>query len=88
MSTRAFLVLAIVVLLLAAGSSGIGALKRAPAFVRSVIDLLVIVAAVRIGLSVAIILFDTTFANITFPIAAGVLAAAVILWLRYQNRKD
>lgn len=77
MSTRAFLVVALVVLLLALSSSGIGAVRRAPGFVRTVIDLLVIAAAVRIGLSIAIIAFDSTAANVAVPLACGIAAAAL-----------
>lgn len=86
MGARAFLVIALVVLLIAAGSSGIGAVRRAPTFIRNVIDALVVVAAVRIGLSVALLAFDSTVVNYAIPIAAGLLAAALLFWMRRRER--
>lgn len=86
MGARAFLVIALVVLVIAAGSSGLGAVRRAPAFIRNVIDALVVVAAVRIGLSVALIAFDSTLANYAIPIATGLLTAAVLFYLRRRDR--
>lgn len=86
MGARAFLIIAAVVLLLAVSSSGTGAVRRAPAFIRNVIDALVIVAAVRIGLSVAILALDSTLANIAIPIAAGLVAAAALLAMRLRGR--
>lgn len=85
MGARVFLVIALIVLLLGATTSGTGAVKRAPAFVRNVIDALVIVAAVRIGLSVAILAFDSPAANVAIPIAAGLLAAASLLAMRLRR---
>lgn len=86
MGARAFLIVAAVVLLLAVSSNGTGAVRRAPAFVRNVIDALVVVAAVRIGFSVAIIAFDSALANVAIPLVAGVLAAAVLLAMRLRKR--
>lgn len=77
MTTRVFLVIALIILLSAVAGSGLGAVKRAPAFVRTVIDVLVIAAAVRIGLSIAIIVFDSTFTNVAIPLACGLAAGAL-----------
>jgi glucose uptake protein GlcU len=87
MGARVILVIALIVLLLGVTSSGTGVIKRAPAFVRNVIDALVIVAAVRIGLSVAILAFDSTVANYAIPIATGLLAAGILLWMRRRERR-
>lgn len=84
MGARVFLIIALIVLLLGVGGSGTRAVKRAPAFIRNVIDALVVVAAIRIGLSIALLAFDSTLANIAIPIAAGVLAAATLLMMRFR----
>lgn len=81
-----FLIVALIVLLLGVSSSGTGAVKRAPAFIRNVIDALVIVAAVRIGLSVAVLAFDSTIANVALPLAAGLLTALVLLTIRVRRQ--
>jgi hypothetical protein len=47
--------------------------------VRRVLDVLVILAAVRIGISVAIIAFDLSPASYAIPIAFGLIAAATSL---------
>lgn len=86
MGARAFLVIALIVLLLAAGGSGLSAVRRAPVLIRTVLDLLVVFAAVRIGLSVALLAFDSTTANYAIPIAAGLLTASVLFYLRRRDR--
>ena len=60
-------------------ASGLGAVRRAPAMVRRFLDLLVILAAVRIGFSVAIIAFDLSPVSYAIPIAFGLVAAATSL---------
>lgn len=87
MGARGFLVVALVVLVLAVGSSGTGAVKRAPTFVRNVIDALVIVAAVRISLSVAILGFDSKLANVALPLVTGLLTALVLIAIRWRERR-
>lgn len=84
MGARAFLVIALIVLLLGVGGSGTRAVKRAPAFIRNVIDALVVVAAIRIGLSIALLAFDSTLPNIAIPVTAGVLALAILLAMRLR----
>ncbi len=77
MGPRVFLIFAGLLLLATWATSGLGALKRAPAIVRRILDVLVIAAAVRIGLSVAIIAFDLSLASYAIPVAFGLLAAGV-----------
>ena len=77
MGARTFLVLAGLLLLATWATSGLGAIKRAPEVVRRILDVLVIAAAVRIGLSVAIIAFDLSPASYAIPVAFGLLAAGV-----------
>lgn len=86
MGARALLIIALIVMLLGVTSSGTGIVKRAPAFVRNLIDALVIVAAVRIGLSVAILAFDSTFANIALPLTAGLLTALILIAIRVRRQ--
>jgi hypothetical protein len=86
MGARALLIIALIVLLLGVTTSGTGVFKRAPAFIRNVIDALVIVAAVRIGLSVAVLAFDSTIANVALPLAAGLLTTVVLLTIRVRRQ--
>jgi hypothetical protein len=78
MSARGFLILGIVVLLVAWAASGTGLLGRASAFLRLLVGVLFVLAAVRIGLSIAILAFDLSPLSLLIPIAFGVLA----WWLR------
>ncbi len=79
MGARGFLVLGGLLLLMAWAASGLGAVRRAPAIVRRVLDVLVILAAVRIGVSIAIIAFDLSLASYAIPVAFGLVAAATSL---------
>ena len=79
MSARTILILAGLLLLATWSASGLGAIKRAPEIVRRILDVLVIAAAVRIGLSVAIIAFDLSPASYAIPVAFGLLAALVAM---------
>ena len=78
MSTRGFLILGAIVLVAAWAASGTGLLRRATAFLRLLVAVLFVVAAVRVGLSIAILAFDLSPASLLIPIAFGVLA----WWLR------
>ena len=79
MRARGFLVLGGLLLLITWAASGLGAVRRAPAMVRRILDVLVILAAVRIGFSVAIIAFDLSPASYAIPVAFGLIAAATSL---------
>lgn len=79
MSARGFLLLGGLLLLITWAASGLGTVKRAPAFVRRVLDVLVILAAVRIGISVASIAFDLSPLSYAIPVAFGLIAAATSL---------
>ena len=78
MRTRGFLILGAIVLVAAWAASGTGLLRRATAFVRLLVAVLFVVAAVRVGLSIAILAFDLSLPSLLIPIAFGVLA----WWLR------
>ena len=78
MSARGFLILAVAVLLLLWAASGTGLMRRATALVRLLVGVLFVLAAVRIGLSIAILAFDLSPLSLLLPISFGVLA----WWLR------
>ena len=78
MSARGFLILGLVVLAVAWAASGTGHLGRASAFLRLLVSVLFVLAAVRVGLSIAILAFDLSPPSLLIPIAFGVLA----WWLR------
>ena len=78
MSARAFLLLGLVVLVVAWAASGSGLLRRASAFLRLLVAVLFVAAAVRIGLSIAILAFDLSPLSLLIPISFGIVA----WWLR------
>jgi len=78
MSARWFLILGLVVLLLLWAGSGTGLLRRATALVRLLVGVLFVLAAVRIGLSIAILAFDLSPLSLLIPVGLGALA----WWLR------
>jgi hypothetical protein len=78
MSARGFLILGLVVLIVAWAASGTGLLKRASAFLRLLVAVLFVAAAVRIGLSIAILTFDLSPVSLLIPISFGIIA----WWLR------
>jgi hypothetical protein len=78
MGAKRFLLLGVGLLILAWAASGTGVLRRAPALIGYVVAALFVLAAVRVGLSIAIIAFDLSPVSIAIPIALGVLA----WWLR------
>jgi hypothetical protein len=78
MSARGFLALGLAVLVVAWAASGTGLLRRASAFLRLLVAVLFVVAAVRIGLSIAILAFDLSPLSLLIPISFGVAA----WWLR------
>lgn len=74
MSARGFLILGLVVLVAAWAASGAGLLRRATAFLRLLVGVLFVLAAVRVGLSIAILAFDLSLPSLFIPISFGVLA--------------
>lgn len=78
MGARGFLILGAVLLLLAWGTSATGVIRQAPAFLRLLVAVLFVLAAARIGLSIAIIAFDLSPISFLIPICLGIVA----WWLR------
>jgi hypothetical protein len=78
MGARGFLILGAILLLLAWGTSTTGVMRQAPAFLRLLVAVLFVFAAVRIGLSIAIIAFDSSPISFLIPICLGIVA----WWLR------
>ena len=78
MSARGFLLLGLLVLVAAWAVSGTGLLRRASAFLRLLVAVLFVAAAVRIGLSIAILAFDLSPLSLLIPVSFGVAA----WWLR------
>jgi hypothetical protein len=78
MSARGFLILGLAVLVVAWAASGTGLLRQASAFLRLLLGLLFVTAAVRIGLSIAILAFDLSPLSLLIPTSFGVAA----WWLR------
>ncbi len=78
MGARWFLIFGAGFLLLAWGASATGLMRQAPAFLRLLIGVLFVLAAVRIGLSIAIIAFDLKPVSYLIPISFGIVA----WWMR------
>ena len=78
MGARGFLLLGVGLLVLAWAASGTGVLRRAPALIGYLVAALFVLAAVRVGLSIAILAFGLSPVSIVIPIALGALA----WWLR------
>lgn len=78
MSARSFLIIGAVFVILAWGASATGLMRHAPAFLRLLVAALFVLAAVRVGLSIAIIVFDLSPISLLIPISFGILA----WWLR------
>ncbi len=78
MGARTFLILGAALVLLAWATSASGLIRQAPAFLRLLVAAIFVLAAVRIGLSIAIIAFDLSPVSYLIPISLGVLA----WWLR------
>ena len=78
MGARGFLVFGAIFLLLAWGASATGVMRHAPAFLRLLVAVLFVLAAVRVGLSIAIIAFDLSPISFLIPIALGIVA----WWIR------
>jgi len=78
MGARRFLLLGVGLLVLAWAASRTGVLRRAPALIGYLVGALFVLAAVRVGLSIAIIAFDLSPVSIVIPVTLGVLA----WWLR------
>jgi uncharacterized membrane protein len=67
-----------ILLVLVWGTSASGAMRHAPAFLRLLVAALFVLAAVRVGLSIAIIAFDLSPISLLIPISFGIAA----WWLR------
>lgn len=78
MGARWFLIFGAVFILLAWGTSATGLMRQAPAFLRLLVAALFVLAAVRVGLSIAIIAFDLSPVSLLIPISLGIVA----WWLR------
>ena len=78
MGARRFLLLGVGLLVLAWAASRPAVLRHAPDLIGYLVAALFVLAAVRIGLSIAIIAFDLSPVSIVIPVALGVLA----WWLR------
>lgn len=78
MGARTFLMLGAAFVLLAWTASATGLIRRAPAFLRLLVAAIFVLAAVRVGLSIAIIAFDVSPISLLIPISLGILA----WWLR------
>lgn len=78
MGARGFLIFGAVFVLLAWAASATGLMRQVPAFLRLLVAALFVFAAVRIGLSIAIIAFDLSPVSYLIPISFGILA----WWLR------
>jgi hypothetical protein len=78
MGARWFLIFGALILLLAWGASATGLMRQTPVFLRLLVAILFVLAAVRIGLSIAIIAFDLSPISYLIPISFGIAA----WWLR------
>jgi hypothetical protein len=78
MGARWFLIFGAVFLLLAWGTSATGLMRQAPALLRLLVAVLFVLAAVRVGLSIAIIAFDLSPISYLIPICFGLAA----WWIR------
>ncbi len=78
MGARGFLIFGAVFVLLAWAASASGLMRHVPAFLRLLVAVLFVLAAVRVGLSIAIIAFDLSPVSYLIPISFGALA----WWLR------
>jgi hypothetical protein len=75
---RTFLLIGAAFVLLIWATSATGLIRRVPAFLRLLVAAIFVLAAVRIGLSIAIIAFDASTISLLIPISLGILA----WWLR------
>jgi hypothetical protein len=78
MGARGFLIFGAVFVILIWGASTTGVMRRAPALLRLLVGVLFVLAAVRVGLSIAIIAFDLSPISYLIPICFGIVA----WWLR------
>ena len=78
MGARGFLILGAALAVLAWGASAAGLMRHAPAFLRLLIGVLFVLAAVRVGLSISIIAFDSAPISYLIPICFGLAA----WWIR------
>ncbi len=78
MSASTFLILGAVFLLLAWSVSSVGLPRAVPNLLRTVVTVVLVLAAVRVGWSIAIIAFDSSPISLLIPISFGIAA----WWLR------
>ena len=78
MKTTGLLLFGAVVLLVIWVGSALGLIRRVPRPLLLLADALFIFAAVRVGMSIAIIVFDSSPISYLIPICLGILA----LWFR------
>ncbi len=78
MSASKFLILGAVFLLLAWSVSSVGLLRAVPNLLRTVVTIIFVLSAVRVGLSIAIIAFDSSPISLLIPTFFGIAA----WWLR------
>lgn len=78
MGARGFLIFGAVLVVLAWAASATGLMRQVPAFLRLLVAVLFVFAAVRIGLSIAVIAFGLSPISYLIPILFGILA----WWLR------
>ncbi len=74
MGVTRFLIFGVLFILLAWAASATGLMRHAPPFLRLLVAALFIFAAVRVGLSIAIIAFDLSPISLLIPISLGILA--------------
>ncbi len=74
MGARTFLIIGAAFVLLGWAASGTGLIRRAPAILRLLVAAVFVLAAVRVGLSIAIIAFDLSPISLLIPISLGILA--------------
>lgn len=78
MTARRLLILGALFLLAAWAASAGGLLRHLPQLLRLLLGALFVLAAVRVGLSIAIIAFDLSPPSLAIPVGFGLLA----WWLR------
>ncbi|MEE8369413.1 MAG: hypothetical protein V3S00_01440 [Dehalococcoidia bacterium] len=73
-ASKLLLVVGVIALLVAWSASSTGLLRQAPALLRSIVTVILIFAAVRVGLSIAVIAFDSSMLSLLIPTSFGLAA--------------
>ncbi len=71
---KLLLIVGVIALLVAWSASSTGLLRQAPALLRSIVTVVLVIAAVRVGLSIAVIAFDGSTFSLLIPIFFGLVA--------------